>query len=347
MRKRTAKWIIGLLLTLAMLLPVAPMRGIAAPTMKTDAEFFGKLNLTTAGMEAVKTAVDAGNYSTAKAALLTYYKNKFASYETTTGGIGGYFGTLAMVDTFAYLETPLSHKTISYNDGAYMQYSFGVVNNTSGCYVLSVLKKAAYSVEICSREYATASMRPVLKCYNSAGALLASVNPTADTSVKYGSKATNYGDLTTLYAQHDATTSLPYAANSQRAYLKFTVPSGTAKTELVVYTKIKGGSSASHSLDLWQFEAQGKNWTEADLTWDWLVSNNAIGHYSYDGVAGGFDRQDEIGTSPNNWIDMHCRLHSVYGIFATAPDPDTSTAEKESTLTRGRICSLTLSMMQM
>ncbi|MBR4309096.1 MAG: MBL fold metallo-hydrolase, partial [Oscillospiraceae bacterium] len=335
MRKKTVIWILSLLLLTGILCSLVSL-SFATPSIKTDSDFFGKLNLDLAGMEAVKTAVNAGNYSTAKTALLSYYKSKFAGFETYTGGMGGHFGSMAMLDTFAYLETPLASATVTYQDSSFRQYSFGKVSNTSGCYVLSVLKKTSYSVELCSGEYATASMRPVLNCYNSSGTLLASVEPTADATVKYGNKSTNYATATTMFARHDATSSLPYSTNSQRAYLKFTVPSGTSKTELVIYARINEGSSSSHSLDLWQFSARGTDWTETNLTWDWLVNNNAIGHYSYDGVTGGFDWRDEIGTPPNDWIDMHCRLHSVYGLFSMALDTGTSSADKEKYLNKGK-----------
>ncbi|MBE6985751.1 MAG: MBL fold metallo-hydrolase, partial [Ruminococcaceae bacterium] len=332
MRKRVVTRIVSLLLTAIMLLSFAPMSVVAAPSIKTDADFFAKLDLDTTGLEDVKAAVSAGNYTTAKSALLTYYKNKFAGYAPNCAGMGRYFGTLAMLDTFAYPEAPVANKTIS--GSSYQQYSLGVVSDTSGCYVLSTLKKTSYSVEICSKEYATASMRPVLKCYNSAGTLLASVNPSADATVKYGSKSTNYGTATTLVARHDSTTSLPYSTNSQRAYLKFTVPSGTAKTELVIYAKINGSSSAS--LDLWQFSAVGTAWTETNLTWQWLIDNSSVGHYSYDGVTGGFDWKAAEGVPAHSWIDMNCRLHCVHALFQTALDSNTSAADKERYLNKGK-----------
>ena len=91
------------------------MTVISVPSIKTDADFFAKLNLNTVGMESVKSAVSSSDYTNAKSALLTYYKNKFANYHTVTDGTGGSFGTLAMVDTFAYQENYLNKKTIEYN----------------------------------------------------------------------------------------------------------------------------------------------------------------------------------------------------------------------------------------
>ncbi|MBQ3005149.1 MAG: InlB B-repeat-containing protein, partial [Clostridia bacterium] len=336
MKKRIIERIISLLLSIVMILSCLPMSIVAVPSIKTDADFFAKLNLNTVGMESVKSAVSSSNYTNAKSALLTYYKNKFANYHTVTDGTGGDFGTLAMVDTFAYYENVKAHKTIEYNSGAFKQYSLGVVSDTTGVYVLSAVKKTSYSIEIASKEYATASMRPVLKCYNSSGTLLGSVNPSADGYVKYGAKTTNYGSATTLFVRHDSTTTLPYSTNSQRAYLKFTLPSGTAKTELVIYAKINGGSAATHTLDLYQFAARGTAWTEANLTWQWLIDNKVIGHYAYDGVTGGYDWADEEGTPPYDWVDAHCRLFSVNGIFQFAVASGVSAADKEAYLNKGK-----------
>lgn len=46
------------------------------PSTMTDATFFAKLNLDHPGLAAVKTAVQASNYTTAKAELLTYFRNR-------------------------------------------------------------------------------------------------------------------------------------------------------------------------------------------------------------------------------------------------------------------------------
>ncbi len=334
MRNKMVAWVLSVLLVLGLLGSLVSV-GFAAPSIKSDSAFFAKMNLDLAGLESVKTVVDSGYYTSAKTALLKYYKGKFADLQTYTGGVASFFTTMAMRDTFAYLETPLASTTVTYKDSSFAEYSFGKVSNTSGCYVLSALKKTSYSAELCSGEYGTASMRPVLKCYNSAGTLLSTVEPSADATVKYGNKSTNYATATTLFARHDATSTLPYSTNSQRAYLKFTVPSGTAKTELVIYARINGGSSSSHSLELWQFSARGTGWTESNLTWDWLVSNNAIGHYSYNGVTGGFDWKAGLGTPPNDWIDMHCRLHCVYALFQSALGTSSAT-DRATYLNKGK-----------
>ena len=323
---------LSLLIILATLLPALLVDNSAAPSIKTDADFFAKLNLDQSGLSSVKSAVSAGDYTTAKNALLNYYKNKFQGFETSVGGTTSHFGNMALLDTFAYLDTPLAKKNIVRNSGSFQEYSFGIVNNAKGIYVLSALKKTSYAIEICSKEYATASMRPVLKCYNSAGTLIGSVNPSADGMVKYGAKSTNYGTASTLTVRHDSTTTLPYSTNSQRVYLKFTVPSGTSKTELVIYAR----TTADQALDLWQFDARGTAWTESNLTWQWLIDNSAIGHYCYDGVSGGWDWQDEIGTPPNDWVDMNNRLHSVNALFQSALKAGTSAANKESYLNKGK-----------
>ena len=137
------KRIVSIFLLLSLILCLFPVvqaaqRGVS---LSSDSSFFNQLNLNTAGMEKVKTAVSAGNYTTAKAELLQYYKTKFASYNpipADSNDANRVF--LAMQDTWSMSENRIAETVIKGTGFSF--YSFGKTTSTSGYYVLDILDPA-------------------------------------------------------------------------------------------------------------------------------------------------------------------------------------------------------------
>lgn len=250
----------SLILSLLLLVNAAE-RGVS---LSSDSNFFAQLNLNTAGMEKVKEAVSAGNYTTAKSELLQYYKTKFAGYNPIPAdGNDANRVFFAMNDTWSMSENRIAATTI--NGTGFNFYSFGKTNNTAGCYVLDILDRPDYAIQICTRENEVASHRPVLKCYDASNNLISEVVASADAMIHKGKPDTNYGTDNVLYVKSGMTqnsdgTYLPYNINSRRVYMRFDVPSGTKYTELVIYARLHGAASSDDlSLPLYQFDSYNKS----------------------------------------------------------------------------------------
>jgi len=308
----------------------AAERGVS---LSSDSSFFNQLNLNTVGMEKVKSAVSSGDYTTAKSELLQYYKAKFASYApipADSKDANRVF--LAMHDTWSMNENRIAETTVK--GTGFNFYSFGKTTDTTGYYVLDILDRPDYAIQICTRENEDTTHRPVLKCYDASGKLISEVVAVADSMIHKGKPDTGYGSDTVLYVKSGMTqnsdgTYLPYNNNSRRVYMKFNVPSGTKHTELVIYARLHGASSSdNNSLPLYQFASFNKSWTESNLTWNYLVKLKAMGHYSWKDIPGGFDWKQPEGVSDYDWLDSNSRFYELVALAQTAVDTTDATQRK-------------------
>ena len=308
----------------------AAERGVS---LSSDSSFFNQLDLNTAGMEKVKSAVSAGNYTTAKSELLQYYKEKFASYAPIPADrkdANRVF--LAMHDTWSMSENRIAETTIK--GTGFNFYSFGKTTNITGYYVLDILDRPDYAIQICARENEDTTHRPVLKCYDASGKLISEVVASADAMIHKGKPDTSYGSDTVLYVKSGMTqnsdgTYLPYNINSRRVYMKFNVPTGTKHTELVIYARLHGAASGdTNSLTLYQFDSFNKSWTESNLTWNYLVKLKAMGHYSWKDIPGGFDWKQPEGVSDYDWLDSNSRFYELVALAQTAVATTDATQRK-------------------
>ncbi len=323
---------ISMILLFALVLSLLPMvqaadRGVS---LSSDSSFFAQLDLNTAGMEKVKAAVSAGNYTTAKSELLQYYKTRFASYDPIPADSKDANRVFfAMHDTWSMNQNRVGETTVK--GTGFDFYSFGKTTNTSGCYVLDILDRPDYAIQICTRENEDASHRPVLNCYDASGKLISQVVATADAMIHKGKPDTNYGTDNVLYVKSGMTrnsdgTYLPYNINSRRIYMRFNVPSGTKHTELVIYARLHGASAAnSDSLPLYQFVSFNTSWTESNLTWNFLVNLKAMGHYSWKDIPGAFDWKKPEGVSDYDWLDSNARFYELAALAQTAADTTDAT----------------------
>ncbi len=311
--------IIALFLLLSLTLSLFPVSALAletrTPTLSTDSAFFAKLDLNRSGLSGVKSAVSAGNYTEAKRLLLDYYKNQFVNYNPgyATAAVGS-VAVAAIEDTFTFSEPIQSSVKVAYDESSFTEYAFALTKDTSAAYVLSTLDKTTNQVRICSSEHGAESVRPKLLCYDSSKKLIATLSASADGYVDYGKPDTSYGTSTYLYAKDHYTknsngTYLPYGTSSRRTYIKFDtaqIPSGTKYTQLVIHARVEGSGTES-SIALYQFVSYWKTWTESNLTWNYLVNNDGIGHYSWKGIPGGFDWKEPEGVS-NQWYAYNSRF---------------------------------------
>jgi len=309
---------ISLLLLLSMLLTLVPIVGASSKgvSLTTDAAFFAKLDLSQAALSSVRTAVEKGNYTAAKAELLKHYQSTFSAFEPSPA-----------TETNMYLRYQVMHDTIGFSEyyrggidvtsTNYARHSIDIGTDSSGVYILDQLKATVDGVAIGSRESNTP---PQLELYGSDGTLLKTLTAIADTTVRpTKTVSAGYGTSGVLYAKHapDTKNQLPYSSASMRAYIKFDtsqIPSGTKKVRLVVYAKRSPGNAdkvlVEDSLRLEVFSSYCKIWEEATLDWDYLMNGSYIGHFCYDGLEGGFNWKKPKGT-PSEWLNYNTRFYET------------------------------------
>ncbi|WP_127586298.1 alginate lyase family protein [Paenibacillus koleovorans] len=123
--QRRSNWI-KLAVTLAMGLIVAlwgaqAARAYSDTSTMTDANFFAKINLDYPGLSAVKSAVNASNYTLAKSELLTYFKNRTNVYETD-------MGTTPLTSPMNSTPAQLVNYQFSFTDGQSTTFPVGNIN---------------------------------------------------------------------------------------------------------------------------------------------------------------------------------------------------------------------------
>ncbi|MBR4308238.1 MAG: heparinase II/III family protein, partial [Oscillospiraceae bacterium] len=314
MRKR----LLAICLFVSMFLSLLPFaqgagRGVS---LTTDKAFFAKLNLNRSGLESVKNAVDKGDYTTAKKALLSYYQNAFASYEAEPfSGASASSVFMAMNDVWAFSENYITGITVTSTN--YEPYTLDLSSNLNGIYVLDQIYATTDGVGVATSE---SSNPPELALYSSNGTLLKTITAIEDTAVRPGKDlSAGLGSSTVMFAKHwpDTKNHLPYSSSSTRCYVRFDttqIPSNAKTAKLTLYCKRSPGNAdkvlVEDSLYLCVFSSYCTNWSEDSLTWDSLVSGNYVGHYSYNGLSGGFDWKKPKGT-PSEWLNYNTRFYEV------------------------------------
>ncbi|MBP3413218.1 MAG: heparinase II/III family protein, partial [Oscillospiraceae bacterium] len=323
--------LISVLLLCGLLISLMPVSGAErGVSLETDAEFFGKLNLNIKGLEQVKSAVGKGDYTTAKKQLLSYYKGKFADLEASsaTGATDSRL-FMAMNDVWCFSEEYLSGVEVTATD--YSPYTLGLGSDLSGIYILDQIYATVDGVAITTSESSTP---PQLELYASNGVLLKTLTAIEDTSVRPGKDLSmNYGGMNVMYAKHwpDTAKGLPYSGATMRAYVRFNaaeIPSDARTAKLKVYAKRSPGNPdrvlVEESLYLAVFQCYCTNWSENSLTWDSLIKGNAVGHYSYNGLAGGFDWKKPAGT-PSEWLNYNTRFYECRGLTLRGSETEDQT----------------------
>ncbi len=303
------KRLLGLALVLALLLSLgssAAEKESRGVSLTTDKALFQTLTLS--AMPAVEAAVQAGNYSLAKEQLLQYYTEKFRTLDTVPGSaVRNAMIYLAQKQTFAFSEPYLSYVDIKGTE--YQQYSLNLVGNKTGVYVLSMLDKTQGEILLPSRESGAMAPKLIVTCADNSTKTL---ELTADTYVRAGSYSSkNYGSTATLYVHDDYSGTDPFGNHTKRVYLRFNsaqIPGNAKSVTLSLYAKCSGGSEAA--LRLHAFGAYNTSWTESGLTWDWLLKNKSLAHFSWNGIPGGFTWVAPQGV-PSEWARFNGRFYEV------------------------------------
>ena len=330
------KRIISLFLALCLLLAMVPVafgaetKGV---TLTSNSAFFNAFTLSK--MPKVQSAVNAGDYTLAKQELLNYYTAKFKNYNPIPASPNrNAMVYLSGFNAFAFSENYAGSQYITSTD--YKEYRFNMGTNRNTVYVMSILNKTTGEILIPSGEASSMVPRLILTLADGSTKTL---NATADTYVRAGSYASsNYGSATTLYAHHDVSGTTPYSSNSKKIYMKFdsaAIPSNVKNITLSLYAKCSGMSSSETQLRLTVFNAYSTNWTESGLTWNWLTNNNGHGHFSWDGVSGGFTWTKPSGT-PNEWLNYNTRFYEVSSLVQSAVAAGTASANYKTYLTRAK-----------
>ncbi|MBR4309197.1 MAG: heparinase II/III family protein [Oscillospiraceae bacterium] len=316
---------------ISFILAVLLLLGCASPAFGTETRtvsasgIFEKLDLSK--MPAVREAVLEGDETLAKEELLKYYTEKFAQAEPQPGSeIKNAMVYLACKNTFAFSEPYLGYtdvKTTSYN-----KYTINLVGNKSGNYVLSMLDKTAGEILVASRENPSKMPQLLIICKDGTSKRL---SPIADTYVRGGTYGTaNYGASGILYAHDDHVGYTPYGDHTKRIYLRFDttqIPSNADSVKLEFYAKISGGTESS--LRLQAFAAYSTTWTESGITWNELLKNNAIGHFSWNDIPGGFNWVTPEGV-PSQWMAYNGRFYEVTSLVQTALKQGKASANYET-----------------
>ncbi|MBP3412547.1 MAG: heparinase II/III family protein [Oscillospiraceae bacterium] len=286
--------------------PSAAAKDSRGVSLTTDHAFFNALTLS--AMPTVETAVQEGDYTLAKEALLKYYTEKFSNLDTVPGSaVKNAMLYLAQKQTFAFSEPYLSYVDIQGPE--YQQYSLNLMGNKTGVYVLSMLDKTQGEILLPSRESGAMAPKLLITCADNSSKTL---EPTADTFVRAGSYASkNYGSESTLYVRDDYSGTDPFGNHTKRVYLRFDstqIPSNAKSVKLSLYAKCSGGSEAS--LRLHVFGAYNTSWSESGLTWDWLKNNKSLAHFSWNNMPGGFTWVAPVGV-PSEWARYNGRFYEV------------------------------------
>ncbi len=324
------KRFISLFLLLALLLSLLPVVHGAGVRITSDAEFFSKLDLNRSGLEKVKTATGKADYTTAKKELLNYYKKTFSGYEAKPfSGTSDNRVFMAMNDVVGFSEDYIDGVWVS--STTYEPYTLNLSSNINGIYVLDQIYATTDGVGITTSESSTP---PQLSLYSSDGTLLKTITAIEDTAVRPGKDlSAGLGSSTVMYAKHwpDTKNNLPYSSSSTRCYIRFDttqIPSNARTAKLTVYCKRSPGNAdkvlVEDSLYLCVFQSYCTNWSEDTLTWDSLISGRSVGHYSYNGLSGGFDWKKPAGT-PSEWLNYNTRFYEVRGLVLKGTETEDTT----------------------
>ena len=294
---------------------------VSASSFMKESDFFNKLD--GSNMKSIKNIASSGNYTKAKDELLNYYKNKFS--KTTTyyySGNSSSFNYLRLFNAYAFQEYYLGHVSVN-NDSNYSWYSININKNVSGNYVLTSLKASTDYLSIVSKDISNSDKPQLIITKNDGKSKI--FTPSKDSYIRAGNHGNrNFGNENMMYVHHAPNGSVPYSSDTMRSYLAFNIDSAwksnIKSVVLKVKTKIvrtKSGVKTDTNIPLVVMQGYYTNWTESNLTWNKVVNENGIGHYSYDGIKGGFDWVKPTGT-PSEFLNYNIRFSDLASLCQEA-----------------------------
>ncbi len=248
-----------------------------------DATFFAKFDYASnPDLSEVKEYVDAGDYSSAKAALLQYFKDRKKS--STIQGFGitqaDEFYGMAVLPMRNILTGPYEfdmwQAEFTVTSASYKSYEIDVteriaseLNNGAVSFMLFAGDKQQYPVLVQSKESASA---PQLVINYDINGTKKTVTVTADndTYISSGNTSTTYGSETVLYVKEDGTGSNSTGTNTRRTYLNF--PLDDAANSTIVSAKLVlsaayASDCTTGDKDVLVINVGDTMWDEDSLTW--------------------------------------------------------------------------------
>ena len=257
----------------------------------TDATFFAKLDYSISGLSAVKAAVDKGDYTTAKKALLEYYKER---RQTTELG----FGISEADENYGMAVLPMRNiltgpyefdmwqAEFTVTSSSYKTYEIDVtdrvaqeLNNGNVSFMLFAGNKQQYPVYVQSKESGVA---PKLVIEGTKSATITADNDTYISSKNTGSV---YGGAEELAIIEDpASSNNSTGDNTRRAYVNFPlgeVANSTVTSAKLVVSAKYADECTTGSKDVLVINVGDTMWSEDSLKW------SGISHsiYSYENLA--------------------------------------------------------------
>ncbi|NOU67656.1 DNRLRE domain-containing protein [Paenibacillus sp. LMG 31461] len=270
------------------------------PTNLSDVEFFGQWHAGTAtwttegkinysyssGLSPVETAVKQGDYIEARAALLTYFKNRTGRGVIPFGSVGSYLGADMAGDNILSTDADTPIGTLTLSGSANQTVSTDVTSDVQAV-ALSAVKTASYfllgydkdTTPIVFNSREASANKPRLELM--VNGVLQTLEPAQDTYTRSGTfSTTNYGSSTELLVQDGLGTA---GVDNMRPYLAFDL-SGITGTITSASLKLYGkntGTESSRKVVIFRTSTTG--WNESSLTWDTQKS----GTFSWNGVSTG------------------------------------------------------------
>ncbi|MBR5535467.1 MAG: heparinase II/III family protein, partial [Clostridia bacterium] len=282
------KRVLSVMLTLALIMSVIGTIPVAVSAASmSDADFFPKFDLTTSGMEDVKTAVDSKDYTAAKREFVKYLSERKAEGNAAafpiTEAHKNYGQAVLPLDnilTGPYeFDVWLNRFTVTGKD--YELYEVDLtektaqeLNNQAISVMLFERQKQAFPVLVASKEYE--DLEPVLVIETVEGDTY-EIMANHDTYVNSGSTGTTYGNAKELYVKEQSDSlSSPFGSQTRRAYINFSLEEAANKTvekaTMKLYARLADDATVD-SLDVHVISVGDTMWDENRLTWATIGGN--------------------------------------------------------------------------
>lgn len=282
--KKVLSIVLALAMTIA-LIPTMPVK-VGAASM-SDFDFFSKFDLTSSGMENVKSAVDKKDYSTAKKEFVKYLSARKAD------GTAQAFAPNSSWENYGQAVLPLDNiltgpyefdvwlNRFTVKSKEYALYEVDLtektkeeLNNQAISVMLFERQKQAFPVIVASKEYT--GLEPVLTVETKEGGVYTIIADN-DTYINSGATGTTYGNETDLYVKEQSDSlSSPFGSQTRRAYINFPLTEAAnqtvTKATMKLYARLAEDATVD-SLDVHVISVGDTMWDENKLTWATVGGN--------------------------------------------------------------------------
>ena len=291
--------ITGVLLSAMLIFP--SLMAFADDNESEEQEFFSLINTQLTGLsDAVETGKTTGDWTAAKEQLLTYYTEKFAGIDwvkpyTTYDGSA----STLIYDTLSFSEPYLTKADVTTEE---KEISISVGARSAYLLTAFVHSDIAGIRMVSSEGDSSKAPKLIVSCSDGSTVELTASEDAYVRATGYGktnnNSTTKYGveDEKNLWACHraDIENRMPYSDDEMRTYIKFDLTKLNGKTAsgatLKITAQVKAVGSAKipadTTLPLFVMAPYLSDFSESTITWKYLQSQNALAHYSWNGLGG-------------------------------------------------------------